>query len=649
MTRPNPSRWSRILRRAGVAALAVGFATALLAQDAPEPAQGDPGVLPPYLKGINLDLPIQTAFRAWPPKELEERPYWLPWASMSFQRASIFNRPILLIVTVPWNRYAQRMMKEALADPLVLRTLNIDYVSIVVRADRHPDVYARYGTGNWPAISLLLPDGSPMLSQVNPKNVALPITVGFTDSKTLLFNLNEGKKYFDKWQNVLNGVSQVYEKRVDLEETKAGTADAKAIEPVVKWIAGNADAKHGGFGVAPKYALEGLMEWGALRDDRQQPAVSTIGRNTLAKLIASPLYDTTDGGFHRMAVAPDWAGIQYEKMLEGNVDLMREMVFALREEDDPTLRQALASSVKFVTTVLARPGGGFYLGQEADSKSKDGGGYWTAATRDPANAPATDKLVLAGPNASAGAALLRAGALLGDEAATKAGKAALDLVLEKSFQPNRGVNHVVEPDPGSGRYLETQADTAFAFEDAYESTGDPRYLAAAKDIVGFVRNNMKSSDETAFHDHVPTGFEFGLLDMPLRPIIDNARLTRVLIRLDLQGATTDGHDAAKEVLATFSGDLADRGARAIIPGLAIDELVSEPMLITIEGSADDPAAASLRRAALNAPHGWVVIRSAPAPAAGASISWRGASRHVTDPSALASEVRALAAGVVGAP
>ena len=649
MTREVPSRWSSRLRRAGAAALAVGFAAALFAQDAPEPAQGDPGVLPPYLKGINLDLPIQAAFRSWPPRELEERPYWLPWVSMSFQRASIFNRPIFLVVTVPWNRYAQRMMKESLADPVVLRTLNADYVSIVVRADRHPDIYARYGTGNWPAISLLLPDGSPMLSQVNTRNVALPITVAFADTKTVLFNLNEGKKYFDKWQNVLSGISQVYEKRVDLEESKAGTADAKAIEPVVKWIAGNADARNGGFGIAPKYALDGLMEWGALRDDRQQPAVSTIARNTLVKMVGSPLYDATDGGFHRMAVAPDWAGIQYEKMLEGNVDLMREMVFALREEDNASLRQALGSTVKFVTTALARPGGGFYLGQEADSKSKDGGGYWTAPARDPANAPAIDKLVLAGPNARAGAALLRAGALLGDDAAMKAGKAALDLVLERSFQANRGINHVVEPDPGSGRYLEAQADTAFAFEDAYEATGDARYLAAAKDIVGFVRNNMKSSDETAFHDHVPTGFEFGLLDMPLRPMIDNAHLARVLLRLDLQGATTDGRDVAKEVLATFAGDLADRGARAIVPGLAIDELVSEPMLITIEGSAGDPAAGALRRAALNAPHGWVVIRSAPAETAGASLSWRGSNRHVTDPSALASEVRALAAGVVGAP
>ena len=47
----------------------------------------------------------------------------------------------------------------------------------------------------------------------------------------------------------------------------------------------------------------------------------------------APLHDRRDGGFHRMAAAPDWGGIQYEKMLEGNVHLMREMVFALREGD----------------------------------------------------------------------------------------------------------------------------------------------------------------------------------------------------------------------------------------------------------------------------------------------------------------------------
>ena len=95
-----------------------------------------PIALPPYLKGIDLNLPAQAAFKGWPPKEMEERPYWLSWTALSLQRASLFNQPIFLLVTVPWNRSAQRMAQEVLSDPLVLRTLNQNYISLLVSADR---------------------------------------------------------------------------------------------------------------------------------------------------------------------------------------------------------------------------------------------------------------------------------------------------------------------------------------------------------------------------------------------------------------------------------------------------------------------------------------------------------------------------------
>jgi uncharacterized protein YyaL (SSP411 family) len=334
-------------------------------------------------------------------------------------------------------------------------------------------------------------------------------------------------------------------------------------------------------------------------------------------------------------------------MLEGNAELVRELVFALRESPSPALREALLGTTRFLTTVLARQGGGFFQAQSADSTSPDGGAYWKTTPRDASKAPGVDKLVLAGKNAMAGAALLRAGALLGDGALEKSGRAALDLVLARSVQPSRGVNHVVEPDPDEGRFLVTQAETAFGFVDAYESTGDPRYLAAAKDIAQFVRNNLGSATETSFRDHIATGPEFGMLDMPLRPMSDNALFARVLLRLDAHGAVADGREAAKAILGNYAGDLAVHGPRAIEPALAIDELIAEPLVVTIMAAPDD--AAGLRRVALNLSHGWVLIRTAPAASGGADVTWRGASRHVAAPEELAAAVKDLVAGVVGTP
>jgi uncharacterized protein YyaL (SSP411 family) len=334
-------------------------------------------------------------------------------------------------------------------------------------------------------------------------------------------------------------------------------------------------------------------------------------------------------------------------MLESNVELIREYVFMLRDENDPAMRATLAATAKYVTTVLARPKDGFYLAQVADPTSPDGGAYWKAPAGDPAPAPPIDKLVLAGPNAMAGAALLRAGALLNDPALEKAGRATMDFVLERAVRSGRGVDHVIETETDRGRFLVTQSKVAFALLDAYESTGDDRYLAAAKDIATFVRNNMQIGTETSYRDHLPMPPEFGLLDMPLRPMQDNARLARVFVRLEAQDAIPDGRKTAEAILGNYAGELAVHGVRAIEPGLAIDEILSEPLYVTVEGAVDDPKTQALRRAALNLNHGWVVIKTAPGATPGVTLVWRGGKRHVTDPGALAGQWKALVAAGLG--
>lgn len=606
-----------------------------------------PELLPFYLRGVNLNLPAQVAFAGWPPAALVERPYWLPWMPLSIDRAAVLDQPIFLMLTVPWNRPAQRMMRGALADPSVLRFLNANYISILVRAERRPDIHARYGGGTWPSISLLLPDGSPMVSQANPQHVALPITLGYADKPAVMFELSQGRIYFDKWQHFLHGISQIYEKRTDVEDAKAGKVEPGTNEPLARWLLGNFDAKNGGFGAAPKVYPAGFMALACERDDIDLTALDAPARTTLQKWVASPLHDGVDGGFHRLAAAPDWKAIQYEKMLDTNVDVLDDLLQALRERDDPALRAAAVDTARFLTTTLARPGGGFYNAQVADPRSEDGGAYWRAADRAAAKAPPIDKLVLSGGNALAGAALLRASALLSDPSLAAAGRKALDLVLDRALEPGRGVRHVIEPHPEAERFLVSQADAAFGFEDAYESSGDTRYLDAAKDIAGFVRNNLRVGTETCYRDHLATGHEFGLLDMPYRPVQDNARFARVLVRLEAQGAIDDGRREAQAILQNYTGDLTLFGPRAIEAALAVHESLEAPLVVTIGGKPGDPASRALRAAALALPYGWTVIRSAPADPPRAVLARGGKTRTVTDPAGMGAALKALRLATVG--
>ncbi len=592
-----------VLALVGVAGLAASAREEGSAGPEPELA------LPAYLRGVDLAQPAQAAFLSWPPRELTERLYPLPWVSKTFWRAALFRRPIVMVLTVPWNRFAQRFHAETLAAPGVQRALNDGYLTVLVSADRRPDLRERYQTGSWPAVSLLLPNGKPILSQANPQGVALPINFGFVDAERMLFLLEHGQIYWRKWSGLLVGVGEVWAERETelLEPRQEGRVSEESSDALARWLIGSFDPEHGGFEAAPKHVIAGLAEYAALREARFLPALAGPARTTLAKLVEGPLYDRREGGVHRIAVAPGWGLIQYEKMLEGNAELLRDLAVALRTwgDRDP-LGAALRDTARYLMTVLARPGGGFYLAQCADPASADGGGYWTVSGRE-AQPPPVDRLVVSGTNATAGAALLRAGALVGDEAMERAGREALELVLSRAYETARGVSRVIEPLPEPFRFLWDQAEVCFALADAYETTGERRYLAAAKDVADFCLNNLLAEGGKIFVDRLPDAAPIGLLANPRHPIGPNARLARAMRRLAVHGLGGSYLDRARGVLEGYAGDLVQYRTHAVEAALAIEELVREPLVVRIEGDPTSPEARALRRAALAVSWPWSVV------------------------------------------
>ena len=608
-----------------------------------EPGEGDlPGS---YLQGLDLELPAQEAFRGWPPRQLVERPYWLPWSWLSLQRASLFNRPIFLVLTVDSARASKRLIDEVLSDPRVLRTLNAGYVSIMVNADLRPDLRERYQTGAWPSVAFLLPNGKPLLSQANDLGLARPITTTAVDAETMLFLLREGTVYWNRRSDLLMQVGEDWARREGPTEPLRGTVDAAASQWMTDWLLANADRSDGGFGAVPKHVLPGLEEYAGLRRSRGLDDLSEQSRITLERLVASPLFDAREGGVHRIATQPSFTGIEYEKMLAGNAALLRELTFALRARDSEPLREALAATGRFLLSVLARPGGGFYLAQRADPASPDGGGYWNAPAGE-AVAPALDKAVLAGPNAVAGAALMRAGLYLGDEGMRRAGRAALELVFERALLPGGSVRHAIEPAPSARAYLVSQADVALAFADAYETTGEARYLVAAQTVADFARANLHDPYGGGLRDHVADPVPLGLLGNPRRPLRPNVRLARAMLRLSAHGMGQHYREDAMKILFSFAGDLAAFRTHGIEAALAIEEAISEPLLIRLSGAPSDPASARFRRAAINSPWPWLLIQTgavADDPVAGVELRWNGARREVAEPEAVHEAIRDLIA------
>ncbi|HEX6852380.1 MAG TPA: DUF255 domain-containing protein [Candidatus Polarisedimenticolaceae bacterium] len=605
--------------RPWTAATALALAAATVqAQTTPS----EPPKLPPILQGVDLDKPAQVAFAEWPAAPYIERLYPTPWSPATFERARLFGQPIMLYLGVPWSAPARKMLRESFSDATVLRELNAKYITVVVSADRRPDVRERYQTGSWPVISLLLSNGMPMLTQNNPQKVALPINFGYTSPENTRLLLSEGRIYFEKWAGLLGGVADIYKDRLRVDPPEAAALEPSASDSLARWLVGNADARLGGFGAAPKYVLPWLAEYASLRDDRGRADLAPIARRTLVQLVASPMWDDAEGGVRRLAAAPDWGEIQREKMLTGNAELLRDLVFALRREPSPELRGAVEGIARFLTQRLARP---------------SGGGFRNAAFPDENGTLQVDPLVLSGPNALAGAALLRAGALLGDPALEKAGREAVELVLAKAYAAGRGVGHVVEPNPEQHRFLVSQADCAFGLVDAYESTGDVRYLDAAASLAEFVTANMFQGSEVAARDFLPIEPTAGLLSSPRWPMPDNVLLARTMTRLAIHGRGDVWRPRASGLVGAFGRDPSAYYTRGIDVGVALEELGRDPLVVTIDGDPSDPATRALRRAALNLRPAWVVVRNGKpdAPPAASIARGSGQGRRVTDPAALA--------------
>jgi uncharacterized protein YyaL (SSP411 family) len=346
---------------------------------------------------------------------------------------------------------------------------------------------------------------------------------------------------------------------------------------------------------------------------------------------------------HRIATAPGYGEISYEKLLEPNAMLLRELERALAAEGSAELEAALDRTASFLLDVLEREAGGFHLAQLPDRSSPDGGGFWQRGGAGPA--PPVDALVLSGPNAMAAASLLRAGLVLEREEAGQAARRALDLVLEQAYRPGRGVLHSIEPAPAEGDlYLVTQAACAFGLADAYETTGAPRYLEAARDVARAALVNFRHAEEAALRDRLAAVDDVGLLREPRWPMRANVRLARALLRIGWHDADEAMRAEGERILGAFATDAARYDVHAAELGLGIEEAVSEPLRIHLPSNGD-PRMAVWRRAAFAVPDAWKIVGYADGGESGATLIRRGQERRVEHPEALAAAAAELRAEV----
>jgi uncharacterized protein YyaL (SSP411 family) len=278
-----------------------------------------------------------------------------------------------------------------------------------------------------------------------------------------------------------------------------------------------------------------------------------VPENTLRKMASGGMYDQVGGGFARYSVDERWLVPHFEKMLYDNALLARVYLHGWQVIGDPLFREVAEQTLDWALREMRGPEGGFYSALDADSEGVEGKFYvwsvdelrsvlgddadaaidWFGATthgnfeganiltrgdgEPPANLddikrrlydvraervwPGLDDKRLTAWNALMIGALADAGAVLERTDYLDAAITAAEFVMRDLRDADgRLLRTWKDGEAKLNAYLQDHAFLVEALLTLYESTFDPRWFAAARELADTMIERFADDERGGFFE-----------------------------------------------------------------------------------------------------------------------------------------------------
>ena len=283
---------------------------------------------------------------------------WMPWNQSALKLASEQNK--LLIISVGYSscHWCHVMEEETFSDEQAAEIMNSKFINIKVDREERPDIDELYmkslvlmtGSGGWPMNIIALPDGSPIW----------------------------GGTYLPKenWITVLNQISDLYNERYDdvLEysvKLKEGLSPKKIINYEIKeselfsqirdasdFAYKSLDTDNGGLKSNQKFHLPSLIDFfqkGSYHfKERKYLEFTDL---TLKNIAYGGINDHVDGGLHRYTVDSIWHIPHFEKMLYDNAQMLSVFSRAYKRNNDKVYKKLIDDIFDFLENNLTGDNG----------------------------------------------------------------------------------------------------------------------------------------------------------------------------------------------------------------------------------------------------------------------------------------------------